>query len=133
MCSPVTGRTHQIREHLGGRGFPIIGETESLSKMSVGYSEKRVDTGVSVWNYKLDLFEKFGINSPQVIQQALQDSIYEANHTILDDLCLFSFRYQVGPFNFISELFTPDWVPNNLRKDILYLAKHAVKENKRKR
>nr|CAG4708759.1 unnamed protein product [Naegleria fowleri] len=130
LCTPITGRTHQIREHLSGRGFPIIGEESSKTKLDPEYSEKRIDTGTDIWNYKLDLFEKYGLESPQVAMQALEDTVYGRSFQIPQDLCLFSFRYKVGPFDFQSALFVPEFLKRDW-KEICFMLKGGGNNRKR--
>ncbi|KAG2378587.1 hypothetical protein C9374_008226 [Naegleria lovaniensis] len=127
LCTPITGRTHQIREHLSGQGFPIIGEEVSMTKIDPEYSEKRIDTGTEIWKYKLDLFEKYGLDSPQVAMQALQDTVYGRSFSIPQDLCLFSFRYQVGPFDFQSSLFAPEFLKRDWN-EICHILKRPNKK-----
>ena len=110
LCTPVTGRNHQIREHLIGKGFLIIGDESTSTKMQADYLEQRSEKATEIWSYKLDLFEKYGF-SPDAEQRCLQDTILQQQEFRLPkDLNLFSYRYKVGTFDFRSELTIPDWI-----------------------
>jgi len=124
LCSPLSGRSHQIREHLLGRGYPVVGEASNIAtnKSDEDYLDLRTERGSSIWDYKLGLFEKYGIdNGDEIIQTVLSD-LTNKPVPILDDLCLFSYRYKVGDFDFRSEIDVPSWIKPPLWNQI----KHKI-------
>jgi 23S rRNA-/tRNA-specific pseudouridylate synthase len=49
LCAPITGRHHQIREHLAGLGHPILNDTEDSDNKSAE----------EAWVYVKELLKKF--------------------------------------------------------------------------
>lgn len=58
VCSPKTGRTHQIRVHLAGMGHPILGDHQYAKHFRCAYSPSRCLLHASAIRFKHPLSNK---------------------------------------------------------------------------
>ena len=63
LCSPTTGRTHQIRVHLSEMGHPILGDYQYGRHFSCDYKAKRMMLHASRIQFK-----DFNINAPLPVE-----------------------------------------------------------------
>ncbi|KAL0482529.1 bifunctional protein RIB2 [Acrasis kona] len=72
FCAPITGRTHQLREHLRVLGHQIVHDDEHLV-------QDLTDTqrGVHGWRHKMEIFERLGWNNKDIIEHMNDENINE--------------------------------------------------------
>ena len=121
LCSPVTGRTHQIRPHLAHLGFFIVNDVLYNER---DFEEERTDLPQDVLDSVLSRMENN--DSPKTKERNMfrsdeefkdklcikcQNPAIFAPSKLQPPMCLHSFRYSLSSdFSFQSEL--PSWAEN---------------------